>query len=251
MDANTWLLQNLTGGAGTASLVASWLLIATALLALAMFFKPAVGLSQSIDRINTWIGSNVAWLILLAVLVSTVNAVIRKLFNVSSNAWLEIQWILFGAVFLLCAPWTLMLNEHIRIDIVNSLLAKKTKHWIDVIGHWFFIVPICLVMLYTGIPFFWRSLLQNEQSTNAGGLPVYPAKFLIPLAFFLLLAQGISELIKRRAIMKGMLEDTTSGGGHHAAAEAEAERLVKALAEEAEKIASVKAAAAAAAAAKS
>ena len=156
MNANTWLLQNLTGGAGTASLVASWLLIATALLALAMFFKPALGLSQSIDRINTWIGSNVAWLILLAVLVSTVNAIIRKVFNQSSNAWLEIQWILFGAVFLLCAPWTLMLNEHIRIDIVNSLLAKKTRHWIDVIGHWFFILPICLVMLYTGIPFFWR-----------------------------------------------------------------------------------------------
>lgn len=245
MNANAWLLQNLTGGAGMPAFVASWLLIATALVALAMFLKPVLGLSHSIDRFNAWIGRNVAWMILVAVLVSAANAVVRKVFNTSSNSWLEIQWILFGAVFLLCAPWTLMLNEHIRIDIVNSLLSKRLRNWIDVIGHWFFIVPICLVMLYTGIPFFYRSLMQNEQSTNAGGLPVYPAKFLIPLAFFLLLIQGISELIKRRAIMKGMMEDTTSGGGHHAAAEAEAERLVKALAEEADRLAASKAAAAA------
>ncbi|MEQ1611109.1 MAG: TRAP transporter small permease subunit [Hyphomicrobiaceae bacterium] len=209
-----------------------------------MFLKPALGLSRAIDNMNTWIGRNAAWLILLAVLVSTVNAIIRKVFNVSSNAWLEIQWILFGAVFLLCAPWTLLVNEHIRIDIVNSLLSKRIRNFIEVVGHWFFIVPICLVMLYTSIPFFLRSLGQNEQSTNAGGLPVYPAKFLVPLAFTLMLAQGISELIKRRAIMKGMLEDTTSGGGHHAAAEAEAERLVKALAEEAEALAAARAAAA-------
>ena len=243
MKADAWLLQNLTGGAGMSAFTASWLLIATGLLALAMFFRPALGLSQSIDSMNSWIGRNVSWMILVAVLVSAANAIVRKVFNTSSNSWLEIQWILFGAVFLLCAPWTLMLNEHIRIDIVNSMLSKRLRNWIDVIGHWFFIVPICLVMLYTGVPFFYRSLMQNEQSTNAGGLPVYPAKFLIPLAFLLLLAQGISELIKRRAIMKGMMEDTSSGGGHHAAAEAEAERLVKTLAEEADRLAAAKAAA--------
>ncbi len=247
MKADAWLLQNLTGGAGIPAFTASWLLIVAGLLALAMFFRPALGLSQSIDSMNAWIGRNVAWMILVAVLVSAANAIVRKVFNTSSNSWLEIQWILFGAVFLLCAPWTLMLNEHIRIDIVNSMLSKRLRNWIDVIGHWFFIVPICLVMLYTGVPFFYRSLMQNEQSTNAGGLPVYPAKFLIPLAFLLLLAQGISELIKRRAIMKGMMEDTSSGGGHHAAAEAEAERLVKTLAEEADKLAATKAAAALAA----
>jgi TRAP-type mannitol/chloroaromatic compound transport system permease small subunit len=251
MDAHTWLFNNLTGAGGIGSLVASWLLILAGLVTLLMFLFPALGLSRAIDTMNTWIGRNAAWLILLAVLVSTANAIVRKVFNTSSNAWLEIQWILFGAVFLLCAPWTLLANEHIRIDIVNSLLSKRLRNWIDVIGHWFFIVPICLVLLYTGIPFFVRSWGQNEQSTNAGGLPVYPAKFLIPLAFMLLIAQGISELIKRRAIMKGMLEDTTSGGGHHAAAEAEAERLVKALAEEAEALAASKAAAAAALAAKS
>lgn len=248
MNANAWLLQNLTGGAGMSAFVASWLLIATGLFALAMFFKPNLALSQSIDRFNTWIGRNVAWMILLAVLISAANAVVRKVFNTSSNSWLEIQWILFGAVFLLCAPWTLLVNEHIRIDIINSLLSKRVRNWIDVIGHWFFIVPICLVMLYTGVPFFYRSLMQNEQSTNAGGLPVYPAKFLVPLAFLLLLAQGISELIKRRAIMKGMLEDTSTGGGHLAAAEAEAERLVATLAEAADRHAAATKVAASAAA---
>ncbi len=243
MDAHTWLLSNLTGGGGPTSMIGAWLLIAVGVLALLMFFRPALGLSRNIDKFNSWIGHSIAWMILVAVLVSAANAVVRKVFNTSSNAWLEIQWILFGAVFLLCSPWTLMSNEHIRIDIVNSLLPKRLRDWIDVVGHWFFVVPICLVMLYTAVPFFWRSLMQNEQSTNAGGLPVYPAKFLIPLAFALLLAQGLSELIKRRAIMKGMLQDTASGGGHHAAAEAEAERLVKALAEEAEALARAKAAA--------
>ena len=216
MDAHTWLFTNLTGAGGFGSLIASWLLILAGLISLWMVLFPALGLSRAIDAMNSWIGRNAAWLILLAVLVSTANAIVRKVFNTSSNAWLEIQWILFGAVFLLCAPWTLLANEHIRIDIVNSLLSKKLRNWIDVIGHWFFIVPICLVMLYTGIPFFIRSWGQNEQSTNAGGLPVYPAKFLIPLAFTLLIAQ--------------------------AAAEAEAERLVKALAEEAEALAKAKAA---------
>lgn len=246
MEAHTWLFNNLTGAGGIGPLIAAWLLIAVGVLSLLTIFKPALGVSRLIDSINTWIGHNVAWLILVAVLVSAANAIVRKVFNTSSNAWLEIQWILFGAVFLLCAPWTLLNNEHIRIDIVNTLLPKRVRDWIDVIGHWFFILPICLVMLYTGIPFFVRSWGQNEQSTNAGGLPVYPAKFLIPLAFALLLAQGFSELIKRRAITQGKLADTTSGGGHHAAAEAEAERLVKALAEEAEALAKAKAAAAAA-----
>lgn len=247
MDAHTWLFNNLTGAGGVGPLIASWLLIAVAVVTLVLVFRPALGFSRAIDHLNTFIGRNIAWMILAAVLISAANAIVRKVFNTSSNAWLEIQWILFGMVFLLCAPWTLLSNEHIRIDIVNSLLSKKVRDAIDVIGHWFFIVPICLVMLYTGIPFFVRSLGQNEQSTNAGGLPVYPAKFLIPLAFVLLLLQGWSELIKRRAIMQGKLADTSSGGGHHAAAEAEAERLVKALAEEAEALEKAKQAAAAAA----
>jgi TRAP-type mannitol/chloroaromatic compound transport system permease small subunit len=165
---------------------------------------------------------------LIAILVSAVNATIRKIFNVSSNSWLELQWVLFGMVFLLCSSWTLISNEHIRIDIVNNLLPRRARDWIDVIGHLFFLIPVATILAVLGWPFFWRSLMQNEQSTNAGGLPVYPAKFLIPLAFTLLLIQGVSELIKRIAIMRGALEDTVSGGGHHAAAEAEAERLLQA-----------------------
>jgi len=184
--------------------------------------------SRSVDKFNTRLGQVVAWAVLVAILVSAVNATIRKVFNTSSNSWLELQWVLFGMVFLLCSSWTLLSNEHIRIDIVNSLLPKRTRDWIEVIGHLFFLIPVAAILALLGWPFFWRSLMQNEQSANAGGLPVYPAKFLIPLAFTLLLIQGFSELIKRIAIMKGALEDTVSGGGHHAAAEAEAERLLQA-----------------------
>lgn len=194
-----------------------------------------LGLSRAIDKLNEFIGKYVAWLIVLAVLISAGNAIVRKLFDTSSNAWLEMQWWLFGMVFLLCAPWTLMSNEHIRIDIVNSLLPNWMKQAIEVIGHTLFLIPMALVMLYTSWPFFMSSFLQNEQSTNAGGLPQWPAKFLVPLGFALLLIQGISELIKRLAIIKGDLEETSSGGGHHAAAEAEAKRLQEALEEEARK----------------
>ena len=191
--------------------------------------------SRAVDTINTRLGQLVAWGILAAILVSAVNATVRKVFNTSSNSWLEIQWILFGAVFLLCSGWTLLSNEHIRIDIVNNMLPKRARDWIDVFGHLFFLLPVTIVLAYLGWPFFWRSLMQNEQSTNAGGLPVYPSKLLIALAFTLLLIQGLSELIKRLAIIRGQLEDTVSGGGHHAAAEAEAERLLQAAREEAEK----------------
>ena len=191
--------------------------------------------SRGVDALNTHIGRWVAWALLVAILVSAANATVRKVFNTSSNAWLEIQWILFGAVFLLCSAWALISNEHIRIDIVNNMLPKRVRDCIDVVGHVFFLLPVTIVIAWLGWPFFWRSLTQNEQSTNAGGLPVYPSKFLIPLAFTLLLVQGLSELIKRIAIMRGELQDTTSGGGHHAAAEAEAERLLQAAQEEAEK----------------
>lgn len=189
--------------------------------------KGWVGFSRTVDRFNTRVGQAVAWAILIAVLVSAANAVIRKVFNTSSNAWLELQWILFGVVFLLCSPWTLLSNEHIRIDIVNNMFPKRLRDWIDVFGHIFFLIPVAGVIAYLGWPFFWLSLGQNEQSTNAGGLPVYPSKFLIPIAFTLLVVQGISELIKRIAIIRGRLADTTSGGGHHAAAEAEARRVLE------------------------
>jgi TRAP-type mannitol/chloroaromatic compound transport system permease small subunit len=164
-------------------------------------------LSQGIDALNSWIGKRLSWLILVAVLVSSVNATVRKLFDESSNAWLELQWVLFSIVFLLCAPWTLLSNEHIRIDIVNSFWPKKVRDTIDVIGHAFFLLPLTIVMIVTSVPFFLRSYDINEQSGNAGGLPQWPAKSLIMIGFALLLIQAISELIKRIAIMRGVIPD--------------------------------------------
>ena len=188
--------------------------------------KSLLSVSRMIDAVSDVIGRWMSWLILLAVIVSTVNAIIRKIFDMSSNAWLELQWVLFGAVFLLCAPWTLMSNEHIRIDIVNALLPKGVRNWIDLMGHLLFLLPLTIIMMMVSWPFALRSFAINEQSVNAGGLAQWPAKFLIPIGFTFLFLQGLSELIKRLAIMKGHLADTSSGGGHHAAAEAEAQRLL-------------------------
>jgi TRAP-type mannitol/chloroaromatic compound transport system permease small subunit len=199
-----------------------------------VYLKNSLKLSRAIDRFNTRIGLIVAWGILIAVIVSAVNATVRKVFDTSSNSWLELQWVLFGAVFLLCSPWTLLSNEHIRIDIFNNMLPKRARDAIDVFGHLFFLIPMAAVVAYLSWPFFWLSLQQNEQSTNAGGLPVYPSKLIIPVGFTLLLLQGVSELIKRIAIMRGELADTISGGGHHAAAEAEAARVIEAAKQELE-----------------
>lgn len=189
--------------------------------------KGLLAFSRTVDRLTGWIGRWVAWLVVAAILISAGNATVRKLFDTSSNAWLELQWWLFGAVFLLCAAWTLSSNEHIRIDIVNSQLSRSTRNVIELIGHTLFLLPMCFVILYTSVPFFLRSWEQNEQSSNAGGLPLYPPKLLVVMGFALLLLQGISELIKRIAIMSGHLEEAPSGGGHYAAAEAEAKRLLE------------------------
>jgi TRAP-type mannitol/chloroaromatic compound transport system permease small subunit len=186
--------------------------------------------SRGIDAVNFRIGKIVSWLILLAVIVSAANAIVRKVFDMSSNSWLELQWILFSAVFLLCASWTLMDNEHIRIDILNNQLPKRLRNTIDVVGHAFFLLPLTIIMIITGIPFFVRSFALNEQSGNAGGLPQWPAKSLVLIGFVLLFLQGLSELVKRIAVMRGRIPDPyTSGGGLQSSAEAEAERLLAAL----------------------
>jgi TRAP-type mannitol/chloroaromatic compound transport system permease small subunit len=184
-------------------------------------------LSSRIDAFTRWTGKRIAWLIVLAVIISAVNATIRKTFDTSSNSWLELQWVLFSVVFLLCAPWTLLDNEHIRIDIVNNALPKKTRNVIDVVGHLFFLIPICIVMIITGGPFFMRSYELNEQSGNAGGLPQWPAKSLIVIGFAFLLVQGISELIKRIAVMRGLIPDPHDTQVN--AIEAEVEQLVEAI----------------------
>ena len=166
-----------------------------------------LSISRAIDAINTRVGRWLSWLILVAVIVSSANATIRKIFDVSSNAYLELQWVLFGIVFLLCSPWTLLENEHIRIDIINHMLPLKVRSWIDMIGHIFFLVPFTLVLLWDSIPFFLTSYEQNEQSLSAGGLPQWPTKSLIMIGAALLFIQGISEIIKRAAIMRGLLPD--------------------------------------------
>jgi TRAP-type mannitol/chloroaromatic compound transport system permease small subunit len=184
-------------------------------------------LSGLIDAINVQIGRWCAWAILLAVVVSAVNAVVRKVFDMSSNAWLELQWVLFSLVFLLCASWTLRDNEHIRIDIVNNLLPRQLRNAIDIIGHIFFLLPLTIVIIVTGIPFFTGSFIINEQSTNAGGLPQWPAKALVPLGFALLLAQAISELIKRIAVARGLIPDPHAAQVD--ALEAEVEHVIEAM----------------------
>ncbi len=187
-------------------------------------FLPA---SRTIDAINTWIGRRLAWLILAAVVVSAVNASVRKIFDTSSNSWLELQWVLFSVVFLLCSPWTLLANEHIRIDIVNNLLPKRVRDSIDVVGHLFFLMPLTVIMILTGIPFFLRSIEINEQSGNAGGLPQWPSKALIMIAFVMLFAQAISELVKRIAVMRGLIPDPHEG--QKSSLEVEAEEIISAI----------------------
>ena len=184
-------------------------------------------ISRGIDVFTRWLGKRLAWLILAAVVVSALNATVRKTFDISSNSWLELQWVLFSIVFLLCSSWTLLDNEHIRIDIVNNQLPKQVRNSIDVIGHAFFLVPLCIVMIITGGPFFMRSVEINEQSGNAGGLPQWPAKSLIIIGFTMLLVQGISELIKRIAVMRGLIPDPHASQVN--AIEAEVEHLVEVI----------------------
>ncbi len=166
-----------------------------------------LGLSRVIDAFNERVGRALAWLILAAVIVSTVNALIRKIFNSSSNAWLELQWYLFGAVFLGCAAYTFLKNEHIRIDIVSSKMSQRYRNTVELIGHIFFLMPLCLMMIYFGFPFFYSSFIIGETSTNAGGLIQWPAKLMIPLGFCMLFAQAISETIKRVAVIQGLIPD--------------------------------------------
>jgi TRAP-type mannitol/chloroaromatic compound transport system permease small subunit len=184
-------------------------------------------MSRGIDAFTRWTGKRLAWLILVAVLVSAVNAIVRKVFDTSSNSWLELQWVLFSIVFLLCSPWTLLDNEHIRIDIVNQMMPKRVRDGIDVLGHVFFLLPLTIIMIVTGVPFFLNSFEINEQSGNAGGLPQWPAKSLIMIGFTFLLVQGLSELIKRIAVMRGLIPDPHASQVH--ALEAEVEHLVEAI----------------------
>ena len=166
--------------------------------------------SKAVDRMSAWIGQYVIWLILASTVISAVNAVVRKVFNTSSNAFLEIQWYLFAASFLIAAGYTLLNNEHVKIDVVSSKFSKRTQIKIDVFGYVAFLIPVCLAVLWYATPFFYKGLMSGEVSSNAGGLIRWPVYAMIPLGFGLLLLQGISELIKRLAFLQGLIDDPTS-----------------------------------------
>jgi TRAP-type mannitol/chloroaromatic compound transport system permease small subunit len=165
-----------------------------------------LSLSRFIDAINEKIGLAISWALLLAVLICSGNALVRYIFNTSSNSWLEIQWYLFGAIFLLASAYTLKRNEHVRIDVVVGRFSKRTQVWIDLFGFIFFLLPATLLILYFAIPFAYESIRNQEVSSNAGGLIIWPAKTLIPVGFFLLTLQGISELIKRIGFLMGLVD---------------------------------------------
>lgn len=165
-----------------------------------------LSLSKLIDTLNEKIGHGISWALLAAVLICSGNAMIRYAFNLSSNAWLEIQWYLFSAIFLLASSYTLRRNEHVRIDVIAGKFSKRTQVWIDLLGFVFFLLPMTLIILYYAVPYALLSIQSQEVSSNAGGLIVWPAKLLIPVGFFLLTLQGISELIKRVGYLMGLVE---------------------------------------------
>lgn len=186
-----------------------------------------LALSRIIDRLNETIGKSVVWLILVAVVVSAANAIIRKALNTSSNAWLELQWYLFGAAFLLASAYTLKQNEHIRIDILYGALPRRVQHWIDLLGHLLFLMPFVLLMVWYLVPYTARSFELGEVSTNSGGLILWPAKALLLIGFAQLALQGLSEIIKKIAVISGVIEDPTPFVSHHDAAEQEAQSLIE------------------------
>jgi TRAP-type mannitol/chloroaromatic compound transport system permease small subunit len=168
-----------------------------------------LSLSKLIDAVNERIGLSISWALLAAVLICAGNALVRYSLNISSNAWLEIQWYLFGAIFLLASSYTLKRNEHVRIDVVVGRFTKRTQVWIDIFGFLLFLLPATLLILYFAVPFAMESIRSQEMSSNAGGLIVWPAKLLIPVGFLMLSLQGISELIKRIGFLVGQVDAST------------------------------------------
>lgn len=171
-------------------------------------------LSRLIDTLSERVGTLVIWLVLIAVLISAGNAVVRKLFNIGSNALLELQWYLFAAVFLLCAGYAFLKNAHVRIDFVSARFSPRLRNWIDIIGILLFLIPLCLVMIDLSWPLFANAWQSGEMSTNAGGLIRWPVFALMPAGFALLLLQSLSELIKRTAFLRGQWPDPLAHEEH-------------------------------------
>lgn len=164
-------------------------------------------ISSLIDRLNQAVGKAVAWLTLIVVVVSATNAVIRKVFSISSNAWLELQWYLFGAIFLLAAGYTFLRNEHVRVDVIAQRFSRKTQTYIEIFGVIVFLLPACLLVFWLSVPYFYKSYVLLEQSSNTGGLIRWPAKLLIPVGFGLLILAGLSHLIKSVGFLMGKCPD--------------------------------------------
>ena len=183
-----------------------------------------LSLSRLIDTINEKIGNGISWALLLSVLICTGNALVRYTFNTSSNAWLEIQWYLFSSMFLLAASQTLRRNEHVRIVVIAGRFSKRTQVWIDLFGFLVFLLPMATIILYYAVPYVIVSFQEQEVSSNAGGLIVWPAKILIPIGFLQLTLQGISELIKRIGYLQGKV-DASEFEKHSATPEEEIEAI--------------------------
>jgi len=186
-----------------------------------------LSLSRAIDKLSERVGQTVSWLVLAAVLISAANAIVRKAFNVSSNSFLEIQWYLFSVVFLFCAGYTLLRNQHVRIDVIAGRLSPQAQAWIDILGTIFFLMPMAITIMWLSWPVFVQAYQRGEVSTNAGGLLIWPARLIVPIGFFLLVIQGVSELIKRVAFLKGLIPDPAQKQHEKSAEEELAEEILR------------------------
>jgi TRAP-type mannitol/chloroaromatic compound transport system permease small subunit len=189
--------------------------------------SPLLSLSRMIDRMSEFVGRWVAWLVLAAVLISTANAIVRKAFNNSSNAFLEIQWYLFAAVFMLAAGYTLLRQEHVRIDVILGRFSKRVQIWVDIVGIAFFLLPFVVIVFAMSMPLVISAYQSGEMSSNAGGLIRWPVYAMLPLGLLLLGIQGVSEFIKRVAFLKGLIPDPTVKAGTKTAEEELAEFLLQ------------------------
>ena len=183
--------------------------------------------SRLVDRATDRIGHTVYWLVLAAVLISAANAVVRKAFNYSSNSFLEIQWYLFSVIFLFLAGYTLMNNEHVRIDIITGRFSPRVRAMIDIFGTLFFLLPMAIIIMWLSWPLFVDAYVRNEVSTNAGGLIIWPARIMVPIGFFLLIVQALSELVKRIAFLKGLVPDPSEKIVEKTAEEQLAEEILR------------------------
>jgi TRAP-type mannitol/chloroaromatic compound transport system permease small subunit len=186
-----------------------------------------LALSRAIDAITERVGRFVYWLVLIVVLISAANAIVRKLFNYSSNAYLEIKWYLFSVIFLFGAGYTLLRNEHVRIDIISGRLSARAQNWIDVVGIVLFLWPMSFVIMWLSWPLFVDSLARHDVSSNAGGLLIWPARLMMPIGFALLIMQSVSELIKRIAFLRGRIPDPLQKQGGKSAEEELAEEIAR------------------------